>query len=167
LTFVRLERGDRDVLAKKKPVQRKKYFTVAEANATLPLVRAIVRDISELARDLDERQKRVERCQPGAGGTVTAAHAEEVQKMIAEIERGHEKMGEYVEELTGLGVELKDFQTGLVDFRCRVGNRDVYLCWRLGEPEVRFWHELDAGFAGRQELITLGAPESPMPTPEK
>jgi hypothetical protein len=146
----------------KKPTQRKKYFTVVEANATLPLVRAIVRDISELARALDDRQERLERCQPSSGSSGTAAHAEEVQKMAAEIELGHEQMTEYVEELTRLGVELKDFRTGLADFRCRVGNREVYLCWRLGEPEVRFWHELDAGFGGRQELTSLGpcAPDS-------
>jgi len=152
----------------KKPAQQKKYFTVTEANATLPLVRAIVRDISELARELDELQDRVERCHSVAGD-LTEAHTEEVQNMVAEIERGHEQMSQYVEELTGLGVELKDFRTGLVDFRCWVGNREVYLCWRLGEPELRFWHELDAGFAGRQELIGLRgqASESRVPTPEK
>jgi hypothetical protein len=140
----------------KNPVSRSKYFTVAEANATLPLVRAIVHDISELARELDERQERVERCRAVAGGSGTAAHAEEVQTMVAEIERGHERMSEFVEELTRLGIELKDFRTGLVDFRCWVGDREVYLCWRLGEPELRFWHELDAGFSGRQELTSLG-----------
>jgi hypothetical protein len=149
-----MDRGGSDVIAKK-PAHRNKHFTVAEANATLPLVRAIVRDISELARELDDRQEHVERCRTVAGGAGTAAHAEEVQTLATEIERGHERMSEYVEELTRLGVELKDFRTGLIDFRCWVDNREVYLCWRLGEPELRFWHELDAGFSGRQELATL------------
>lgn len=154
----------------KKPTQGKKYFTVAEANAMLPLVRAIVRDISELARELDDRQERVERCRPDRDDVVSPAHAEEVREIMAEIERGHERMSEYVEELTRLGIELKDFRVGLIDFRCRAGNREVYLCWRLGEPEVGFWHELDAGFAGRQELMSLGIrpnSESRVQAPER
>ena len=75
----------------------------------------------------------------------------------AEIEHGLERMNEIVEELVKLGVEMKDPFVGLVDFRCWAGNREVYLCWRLGEAEVGHWHELDAGFAGRQTLNNLGA----------
>ena len=52
------------------------------------------------------------------------------------------------------GIELKDYFTGLIDFPCRMDGREVYLCWRLGEPEVGHWHELDAGFAGRQKLLS-------------
>jgi hypothetical protein len=144
------------VVAKKPVKAKKKYFTVVEANATLPLVRAIVRDISELARALDDRQERVERCRPNEDQVVADPHTEEVQKIAAEIERSHERMGEFVEELLRLGIELKDFRAGLVDFPCWAGNREVCLCWRLGEPEVRFWHEVDAGFAGRQEIVSLG-----------
>ena len=61
-------------------------------------------------------------------------------------------MHEYEAELDQLHVELKDYYTGLVDFLCWMDGREVYLCWRLGESEVGFWHELDAGFAGRQPL---------------
>jgi hypothetical protein len=62
-------------------------------------------------------------------------------------------MQEYEQELRRLGVELKDYDTGLIDFPCWMNNRAVYLCWRLGEPEVSHWHELEAGFAGRQKLL--------------
>jgi hypothetical protein len=55
-------------------------------------------------------------------------------------------------ELEQLGVELKDPITGLVDFRARRGEAEVYLCWRLGEDRVGHWHDLEAGFAGRQAL---------------
>ena len=64
-------------------------------------------------------------------------------------------MHEYEHELQQLGVELKDYFTGLIDFPCWMDGREVYLCWRLGEPEVGHWHELDDGFAGRQKLLTL------------
>src|SRR5262249_33900136 len=71
----------------------------------------------------------------------------------AEFERGRERMEELVGELRQLGVELKDFFAGLVDFPCWMDGREVYLCWKQGEPEVAHWHEVDAGFAGRQKLL--------------
>jgi len=134
-----------------KPVPGKKYYTVAEANAALPLVRAIVRDIAALAHELNERQERLGRVQAGKH-RFTDLHEEEMDHIREEMERGHERMREYVEELKAIGVELKDFFTGLVDFPCWAGNREIYLCWRLDEPEVGHWHEIDAGFAGRQKL---------------
>jgi hypothetical protein len=135
----------------------KKYFTVAEANATLPLVRAIVRDVTQLARDLQERQDRLNRVQATGRATLGDAHREELQQIQVDFERDQERMRDYVKELQGLGVELKDFATGLIDFPSRMDDRDVYLCWRLGEPEVAHWHELDAGFQGRQKLMADAA----------
>ena len=74
-------------------------------------------------------------------------------------------MHEYEQELKNLGIELKDYYTGLIDFPCWMDGREVYLCWRLGEPEVAYWHELEAGFAGRQKLHGRTAkPKSGEPT---
>lgn len=131
----------------------KKYFTVAEANNALPLVRAIVRDIAELAGDLRERHERLNRVKPGDRFRLSDAHDEELRLVQAEMEQGQAKMEEYVRELANLGVELKDYFTGLIDFPSVREGRVVYLCWRLGEPEVAHWHELEAGFAGRQRLL--------------
>jgi hypothetical protein len=135
-----------------KPALEKRYFTVAEANAALPLVRAIVRDIAELAKDLHERQDRLSRVKPPLKGRIAEAYQEELEQAEAEFERDRERLQQYEQELKDLGVELKDYLTGLIDFPCWMDNRVVYLCWRLGEPEVAFWHELDAGFAGRRRL---------------
>ncbi|MCC6417408.1 MAG: DUF2203 domain-containing protein [Gemmataceae bacterium] len=138
-----------------KRARKKKYFTVAEANATLPLLRSILRDITELARDLSERHDRLARVESSPPpGKVRDAYQEELHEIRAEYERGKERMEELIRELYGLGVELKDPYTGLVDFPCVLDGHEVYLCWRLGEPEVSHWHELDAGFAGRQKLQT-------------
>jgi hypothetical protein len=136
--------------------RRKKYFTAAEANATLPLLRSILRDVTELAADLKERHDRLSRVEVPAGAKVGDAYQEEVREMQAEFERDRERMQEYVEELHRLGVVLKDPYTGLVDFPSVVDDHEVFLCWRLGEPEVAHWHELDAGFAGRQKLAPAG-----------
>jgi hypothetical protein len=130
-----------------------KYYTVAQANAALPLVRAIVKDIAELARELRERHERLNRYRAEEAGGLSAAHQEEVQQVQEDFERGQERMQELEAELQQLGVELKDYFTGLIDFPCWMNGRPVYLCWRLGEPEVAHWHELDAGFAGRQKLV--------------
>lgn len=129
---------------------KKKYFTAAEANGTLPLVRRIVTDIATLANDLQERSERLERA-----GSLSAAHQEERKSLEEEFERDKDRLTDYAEELQQLGVVLKDPFTGLVDFPCWLEDREVLLCWRLGEPEVAFWHELDAGFAGRQSIASI------------
>jgi hypothetical protein len=139
-------------MAASNPRLGKKYFTAAEANAALPLVRAIVRDITALFRELRDRHERLSRLRQSQGGALGDAYQEELQLIQDEFERGQAKMEEYVAELRNLGVELKDPETGLLDFPCRMQGREVYLCWRYGEPEVGYWHELDAGFAGRQKL---------------
>jgi hypothetical protein len=127
-------------------------YTPAQANAALPLVRAIVQDIVNLSRLLQEREERTSAHRSGSRGRLSAAHEEELEPGNRDLERDHERMRELVHELGELGVELKDDLSGLVDFRSRMDGREVYLCWRLGEPSVAFWHELDGGFAGRQKL---------------
>ena len=139
-------------MAARKRAAGKKYFTVAEANAALPLTRAIVKDITELARDLRDRHERLSRLRPASKDSIGPDHQEELQQVMAEFERDTQRMRDYEKELKELGVELKDYYTGLLDFPCWMGDREVYLCWRLGEPDVSHWHELDAGFAGRQKI---------------
>jgi hypothetical protein len=140
-------------MTSKKSSGGKKYFSVGEANSTLPLVRAILRDITELARDLRERQERLARLRPHDRGAVSDVYLEELHQVQAGLERDQERMLEYERELMKLGIELKDYYTGLIDFPCWMDGREVYLCWRLGEPEVGYWHEVEAGFAGRQKIL--------------
>jgi hypothetical protein len=136
--------------ATSRPKKKKKHYTLEEANATLPLLRAILRDVTTLANELRDRNERLARLQRTEG--MDRAHEEEVQQLLAEFERGQDKMREYEQELEKLGIELKDYFTGLIDFRHLRDGREVYLCWRLGEAEVCHWHELDAGFSGRRKL---------------
>ena len=134
-------------------------FTVESANRTLPLVRRIVED---LVRQYGRWQQRLTECEIAAAGVQSAQRGEtaalqrEVQALAAEIEG-------YVEELASLGAEAKaPLDAGLVDFPGEMDGRPVYLCWRLGEPSIQHWHEIDAGFAGRQPLYSLPASaESP------
>ena len=136
--------------ATSRPKKKRIVYTLEEANAMLPLLRSILRDVTTLAADLRERYERLVRLQKTEG--MDKAHKEEVQHLIEEFERGQDKMHEYEFELEKLSVELKDYYTGLIDFRHMKDGREVYLCWKLGEEEVAHWHELNAGFSGRQKI---------------
>lgn len=128
----------------------KKYFTLDEANAMLPLLTAVLRDITALARDLQQRHEHLTRLQHS--GLATEAHRDEIETLVDAFERDQARMQEFEDELRRLNVELKDYFTGLIDFPCWKDDREIYLCWRLGEPEVAHWHELDTGFAGRRQI---------------
>ncbi len=72
------------------------------------------------------------------------------QKM--EAEEREKVLRQTVKEIELLGCVIKDLGIGLIDFPCQVADRDVYLCWRLGEPSIRFWHTVEEGFAGRKPI---------------
>lgn len=129
----------------------RRLFTVEEANAMLPLVKAIASDIAELAQSLIERRERLEEMLSSRPALRRDPYSEELQQVQREMEIDAERLQGYVEELRELGVEAKGPQ-GLVDFPSLMDGRVVYLCWKLGETEVSHWHELQAGFAGRQPL---------------
>ena len=94
----------------KNPAPKKKYFTLAEANAALPLARAIVKDIADLAHNLRERHERLSRLKPSERVKLGEAHQEELEQMTAEMERDQDRMREYLKELGDLGIELKSFR---------------------------------------------------------
>jgi len=145
-----------------------KLFTVEEARKTLPLVRAIVGDIVRQAKDVRERHERLQHLRhahgPSSGqSSESDPYREEVEEIELDLRRDEEKLQEFVTELQELGVEIKDFEKGLVDFPHILDGRVVYLCWQLGEDELGFWHEIDAGFAGRQSLLesSLASDDAP------
>ena len=140
-----------------------KTFTIEQANSMLPLVRAIVDDLVNLARDVAARHERLAAVRHVPGGAEdegSDVYSEEIAQIEEEIERDTQHLREYVAELIELGVEPKSATEGLVDFPAFVDGRLVYLCWKLGESEILFWHELTAGFRGRQPLAASSAAAS-------
>lgn len=132
---------------------RKKFFTPSQANAMLPLVGRIVRDITEQAHQMRTLLDRLDRLNVEPDGPNLLV-AQEIQSIEDDVDKGRDRLDELVRELSGLGVLLKDYFTGLIDFPCWMDDHEVYLCWKLGEPEVAHWHEIEAGFSGRQKLMT-------------
>jgi len=120
---------------------------VQEANALLPNVRTIVGKIQrahrQLARYREEAKKASDAAERGGGGFVDGvAYAAVLTELTTQLA-----------ELEALGVQLKDFERGLVDFPSLRDGRVVLLCWQLGEgDELEWWHDVDAGFAGRTPL---------------
>ena len=124
-----------------------KLFTIQEANALLPSVRVILAKIQRAHRNVtkyrDEARKASEAAEQGGGGIVDGvAYAGVLTELTSQMS-----------ELEGLGVQLKDFERGLVDFPSLRDGRVVLLCWQMGEgDELEWWHDVDAGFAGRTPL---------------
>ncbi len=110
---------------------KRRVFTVEHANRALPLVKRIVADIVE-------QHKRVSALEDKSNPELRDQYAAEI-----------DKLRELARELTSIGVELKDWRRGLVDFLSIRDGREVYLCWKHGEESIEFWHDLEAGFPGR------------------
>jgi len=127
------------------PSKSKKRFTLVQANKALALVSRIVADIVNTHRDATALQGRLE----------TLKSSKEQNKTEKELEVKLDRLQTLVDELGEVGCELKDYQTGLVDFVGRHQGRDVYLCWKLGEAKIGYWHEIQTGFAGRKPVSEL------------
>jgi hypothetical protein len=130
-----------------------KYFSVDQANRTLPLVKRIVADIVQEYRVWKEHVFQYELSAAGS-----QAHRGESPGQVAlreQVDASARKINAYMDELARIGCVFKGFDEGLVDFYHQLDGRDVLLCWKHGEDEIAHWHEVDAGFAGRQP-ITAG-----------
>jgi hypothetical protein len=123
----------------------RKYFSLDEANRALPYVSRIIEDIAAVYADVVDLRKRIE----------MPALEEHVETMEKQYERAMDRLSELVDELHVVGVELKDFEKGLIDFPAWHEDREVCLCWMRGEAKVEHWHEPDVGFAGRQPTASL------------
>jgi hypothetical protein len=127
------------------PSHAARRFTLVEANKTLPLVKRIVGDIVRVNAEASALKDRVDALSDGPDLTLANK----------ELERRLTRLNEFVLELTEVGAELKDPRTGLIDFMGRHDGHDVFLCWKLGEETIAYWHELAAGFAGRRPVSQL------------
>ena len=124
-------------------------FTLQQANKALPLVGRIVADIVKTNALANSHRERME----------SAVASKDVAAVQKDLDAAIDRLSDLVDELNEVGVELKDYETGLVDFighhHDRNGERDIYLCWKLGEDQITHWHELNAGFTGRKPISTL------------
>jgi hypothetical protein len=129
-----------------------RHFTPEEASAALTQVRPLVEQmVAHRAAHVEalERQEGLEGRIRGNGGGIPPAQLAET---AAEVERHARELARAVDDIVELGVEVKDLDEGLVDFPALRGGETVLLCWQLGEDEIRYWHTVQEGFAGRRPL---------------
>ena len=127
------------------PKPGRKYFSLDEANRALSYVTKVVDDITVGYTKVVELRKQIESPAPDA----------RIELLEADYERAMDQLSDLVDELHHVGVELKDFEKGLIDFPAVHQGREILLCWHHGEPSITAWHEVDAGYAGRQDVAEL------------
>jgi hypothetical protein len=130
-----------------------KTFTLEEAQSLLPVVESLLRraiDGKQSAEKVDTGLSDLARRIYLSGGMKVDVAS--VARLRAEMESHLQRARESIAEIDSIGVQVKDLETGLIDFPCRVDDQVVLLCWRMGEPAIEHWHTMEAGFQGRQPV---------------
>src|SRR5512147_1792982 len=122
-----------------------RYFTLQEANKTLNMIRPLMEEIQQIRR-------KIQREQPDVWPAVVKSAGNGGSRALSNMIWDFEKLDALVHRIQNMGVLIKDANLGLLDFPALKDGREVYLCWQYGEGEIAFWHEVEAGFAGRQPI---------------
>jgi hypothetical protein len=122
-----------------------RYFTLDEASATLVVIRPLLAEILEIRQAILEKQ-------PEVWPVLAKAAGNGGSQAVNQVEREFHRLNQLVHRLQATGAVLKDLDLGLIDFPALRDGREVYLCWKIDEDRIRYWHDLDSGFAGRQPL---------------
>lgn len=128
-------------------------FTIEEATRALAEIRPRMERLVPAKADLDALRSRIDVLKLAvAGASRENPDAQELQTLEGRHARLADAIAREIAAIHGYGCQVKDLDQGLVDFHALAGDRLVFLCWQLGEPEIRHWHTLDGGFASRQPL---------------
>lgn len=121
------------------------YFTLQEANEALNIIRPLMDEVQVI------RQKILEN-QPEAWPAIEKSAGNGGNRALSNLVQDFEKLDALVHQIQDTGAQIKDINTGLLDFSALKNGREVYLCWQHGEDDIQYWHEIEAGFAGRQPI---------------
>jgi hypothetical protein len=130
-----------------------KIFTLDEAQSLLPVVESLLKramDTKNAAEEIEQELQQLARRIHFAGGYWV--DAPKVFRRRAELQKQLEQVKEVLEEIDSIGVQVKDLNSGLLDFPCRLEDEIVLLCWKMGESSIGYWHTQDSGYAGRQPI---------------
>jgi len=124
------------------------YFTLQQANEALQTIRPLMDDVQAI------RQK-ILASQPEAWPAIEKSAGNGGNKALSSIVGEFEKLDALIHQILDTGVQIKDINIGLLDFSAMRGGREVYLCWQYGEDDIAYWHEVNAGYAGRQPISSF------------
>jgi len=128
-------------------------FTLREAESLLPEIEKSIRDAVSLKSQMDEVQSKLQSITQRVimmGGILVDREAIYAQRLLHD--RNAERLKTTLEGVQESGCIVKDLDIGLIDFPTLFRDREVYLCWKMGEPGIHFWHGVDEGFAGRKPI---------------
>ncbi len=120
---------------------KNRLFTVEQANATLPLVEAITADLTHLTQQMSHRRRQLDYLMYDRKQDNNDPYDAELIQAEKDLQQQSHQIKEFAAELQQLGVASTDNEKGLVDFPAEIEGRPAFLCWKLGEPEVRYWRE--------------------------
>jgi len=129
-----------------------RYFGIDEANAVLADARPVLEELRDDRDQVADIQAGLQRDRENNG---SAEHAEQLAEREQELRTIVRRMQQDVAQIDEWGIMLRDIGTGLIDFGALANGRPIWLCWRLGEGDIEWWHEANVGFDGRQPLSEL------------
>lgn len=122
-----------------------RYFSLSEANQALNIIRPLMDDVQAIREKILSNQ-------PEAWPAIEKSAGNGGNKVLSGMVQDFERLDKLVHQILDTGVQIKDINIGLLDFSAMRDGHEVYLCWQHGEDDIAFWHELDAGYAGRQPI---------------
>jgi hypothetical protein len=122
-----------------------KFFTLEEANDALKIIRPLMDEVQAIRRKILAKQ-------PEAWTAIEKSVGNGGNRTLSRMVQDFERLDALVHRILDTGAQIKDINIGLLDFSATKDGREVYLCWQYGEGEIAYWHEVDAGYAGRQPI---------------
>jgi len=146
-----------------------KVFTLDEAQALLPVLESLLKRAIEgkkAAESIEGRMQELRHKIFLSGGLFV--DVSRVRRQRAALESHIQAAKDSVAEIDAIGVQVKDIETGLLDFPCQIDGEIVLLCWKLGEGRIDYWHTVEAGFRGRKPIDErFGSKQTKKPKPEQ
>jgi|SRR5205085_494170 len=133
-----------------RPVERE--FTLEEANAAVEELRPLVRRMVEHGQALSAAQRAQLQLVTRIAGNGGDMQPSDLGELAETIQREADAVAASAQEITAAGAQIKSLEEGLLDFPTERDGEEVLLCWKLGEDDIRYWHGVDEGFAGRKPL---------------
>ena len=125
-----------------------RYFTLEEANSALETIRPMMEEIQKIRQTILATQ-------PETWSAIERSAGNGGNPAMSKLVKSFDRLDDLLHHIQRTGVQVKDINTGLLDFPALHDGHEVYLCWQIGERRIGYWHEIDAGFAGRQPIETF------------
>lgn len=122
-----------------------RLFTLESATATLDRIRPLMQEVVEISQ-------RIIANQPEIWPAIEKSAGNGGNPALSKLAKDFDHLDDLLHQIQGTGVLIKDMATGLLDFPAMREEHEVYLCWKVGEEGIAYWHEVEAGFAGRQPI---------------